>query len=296
MISEQPMSYAEIVDALRAAGCVFAEDEAQLLITAAREADFDASQLRSLVGRRVAGAPLEPLIGWAEFCGLRVAVEPGVFVPRRRTEFLVEQAGELARVLASDQGPRHDAAAASRPVVVDLCCGTGAIGLAVLAALAKLPVLKSASLHACDIDPVAVRCAAQNIAPVAGITYQGDLFDALPAELCGDVDVIVCNAPYVPTDSIAFMPPEARDHEPRLALDGGADGVAIHRRVARVARQWLRPGGSLLIETSRSQATETQLAMQLGGLAARIARSDEYDATVAIGTRDRQDDPHAAVG
>src|SRR3954462_3557379 len=102
-----------VVARLRAAGCVFAEDEARLLLAGAAPDALDA-----LVARRVAGEPLEPLLGWAEFCGLRVAVAPGVFVPRRRTEALVEEAVALFRPGA---------------VVVDLCCGSGALGLAVAA-------------------------------------------------------------------------------------------------------------------------------------------------------------------
>jgi release factor glutamine methyltransferase len=132
---------------LRAAGCVFAEEEARLLLAAAaRRADVEA-----LVARRVAGEPLEQLLGWAEFGGLRVAVEPGVFVPRRRTELLVREA-----VVAAPPG---------RPVGVDLCCGTGAIGMAVAAALGEV------DLHAADVDPVAVRCARRNVVAAGGTVH-----------------------------------------------------------------------------------------------------------------------------
>ena len=87
--------------------------------------------------------------------------------------------------------------------------------------------------------------------------HLGDLYDALPVALRGRVDVLAANAPYVPTDRIALMPPEARDHEPRLALDGGVDGVDLHRRIAAGAAEWLAPGGVLLIETSPAQAPLT---------------------------------------
>ena len=123
---------------LRAAGCVFAEDEAALLIAAASSA----AELERLVDQRVSGRPLEQILGWAEFCGLRIFVEPGVFVPRRRTEFLVDQAVALA-------GPH--------PVVVDLCCGSGAVGAAVI------DRLHDVELWAGDIDPAAVRCARRNL-------------------------------------------------------------------------------------------------------------------------------------
>ncbi|NEB09242.1 methyltransferase, partial [Streptomyces coelicoflavus] len=121
-----------VVAALRGAGCVFAEDEAALILAAARTA----AELTAMVDRRVTGLPLELVLGWAEFRGLRVAVAPGVFVPRRRTEFLVSEA--LAHAPDAD-------------VVVDLCCGSGAVGAALAAALDRPEV------HAADVDPAAVR-------------------------------------------------------------------------------------------------------------------------------------------
>lgn len=247
------------VAALRAAGCVFAEEEARLLLATASTP----AELADLVRRRAGGQPLEVLLGWAEFCGLRVAVEPGVFVPRRRTGFLVQQAAARAR---------------AGSVVLDLCCGTGALGLAVAAAVGPL------ELHAVDIDPIALRCAARNLAPVGGQLYAGDLYDPLPATLRGRVDVLVANAPYVPTNAIELMPPEAREYEPRIALDGGPDGVDVHRRVAAGAPGWLASGGSLLIETGQEQAGHTAKAMTDAGLTARILDSDEWSCTVVVGT------------
>ena len=234
-----------IVDALRAAGCVFAEEEAALLEAEARTL----GDLRDMVERRVAGEPLEQIVGWAEFCGLRVAVSPGVFVPRRRTEALVD----LAVAIIVDL---------EKPVVVDLCCGTGAIGVAIAS---REP---STELHAADLDPAAVACARRNV--TRGQVHEGDLYDALPRDLLGRVDVLAVNAPYVPTDEIALMPTDARDHEHRIALDGGADGLALHRRVAAGAAAWLRTGGTLLIETSRPQAEGTAAACAAAGLAAGV--------------------------
>lgn len=248
------------IAALRAAGCVFAEEEASLLVAAAATA----GELADLIDRRVGGVPLEVLLGWAEFCGLRVRIEPGVFVPRRRTAFLVEQAVALGRPGA---------------VVLDLCCGTGAIGLAIAAALGKV------ELHAADLDPAAVRCAASNLAPVGGQVYLGDLFKPLPGELRGRLDLVVVNAPYVPTDQIGMLPPEAREHEPRLALDGGNDGLQIQRRIAAVALPWLAPAGSLLIETSEHQAEGTARVLSANGFQPRILSSDELFCTVVIATR-----------
>jgi release factor glutamine methyltransferase len=215
----------------------------------------------------VSGEPLEYVLGWAEFCGLRVAVEPSVFVPRRRTEFLVEQALDLA---------------APGGFIVELCCGTAAIGAALLAAL------PGSELHVTDIDPIAVSCARRNVGAAGGHVYEGDLYAPLPSTLRRRVDLLVANAPYVPTDAIALMPPEARLYEARTALDGGDDGLDIQRRVAAEALEWLAPGGHLLIETSVRQAPLTAEALANAGLMTRIAHSDEVDGTVVVGTRTRR--------
>jgi len=284
-----------LVDRLRAAGCVFAEDEARLLRTAAESP----VELDALVARRVEGAPLEALLGWAEFCGLRIAVDPGVFVPRQRTAFLVAQAVHRLRVppppagrqRPDNRGRVEDGPDALRlsdggrrpspqrvndgtdPVVVDLCCGSGAVGAAIAAAVPDV------EMHAADVDPAAVACARRNLPRV----YQGDLYDALPDHLRGRVDILVVNAPYVPTAAIATMPPEARDHEPRAALDGGADGLDVQRRVAADAPVWLRPGGALLIETGADQAPHTAELFAAAGLVPHVAYAD--DATVVTGER-----------
>ena len=266
-----------LVARLRAAGCVFAEDEARLLREAASEspgADATAT-LEQLVARRVSGEPLEQVLGWAEFAGLRILLEPGVFVPRRRTEFLARHAARLAAAAGAAGG--HGRAA----VVVDLCCGAGAIGAAVVAALASHPV----ELVAADLDPAAVRAARRNLEPLGALVVAGDLFEPLPGSLRGRVDVLAVNAPYVPTAAVATMPVEAREHEARIALDGGDDGLDVHRRVAASAALWLAPGGHLLIETSEHQAAATRALVAAGGLEARIERSDEDDATVVIGRR-----------
>ncbi|WP_455355767.1 putative protein N(5)-glutamine methyltransferase [Streptomyces sp. SYSU K217416] len=269
-LSPSPLHPSVIVTRLRAAGCVFAEDEARLLISTARTP----ADLSAMVERRVVGLPLEHVLGWAEFCGLRMAVEPGVFVPRRRTEFLVRQAAALARRTAG-----HTGRTAREAVFVDLCCGSGAVGAALLAALDR------AELHAVDIDPAAVRCARRNVTAPRGRVYEGDLYQPLPGTLRGSVDVLVANAPYVPTGAIELLPPEARDHEPRVALDGGADGLDVQRRVAEAAPGWLAPGGHLLIETSERQAPRTLEHVARSGLIPHLATCEELNATVVIGTR-----------
>jgi release factor glutamine methyltransferase len=249
-----------IVARLRAAGCVFAEDEARLLTQTAASPDA----LAAMVESRIGGLPLEQVLGWAEFAGLRVIVEPGVFVPRRRTEFLVRTAVELAP---------------PRPVVLDLCCGSGALGLALATAV---PV---AELHAADLDPAAVHCARRNLASLAAHVYQGDLFAPLPPGLRGRVDLLLANVPYVPTGEVALLPPEARDHEPRLALDGGVDGLDLARRVAAAAPGWLAPGGHLLIETSERQVARALADLAAAGLAARAVTAGDGEDTVVVGTR-----------
>lgn len=249
-------STAEVVATLQLAGCVYAEDEARILVSAATSStDLDAK-----VARRVAGEPLEQVVGYAEFCGLKVRVEPGVFVPRRRTEFLVAEALTLAR---------------SNDVVVDLCCGSGGIGMVVGA---KIP---DAQVYAVDIDSAAVACARLNLEP--GHVFEGDLYSALPERLKGMVNLLICNAPYVPTAEIALLPTEAREHESTVSLDGGVDGLEIQRRAAHGAAPWLAPGGHLLIETTEDAAVALAAEFAAAGLSVRIAHSDNYSAAVVIG-------------
>jgi len=252
---------AQIVRRLRAAGSVFAEREAAMLVAEAGDAD----ELAAMVARRVAGEPLEQVVGWAEFDGIRFVVEPGVFVPRHRTEFLVQQAVWFG----------HPSA-----VVLDLCCGVGALGVAVRSRLGD-----GVELHAADLDPAAVRCARVNVRP--GAVYEGDLFDPLPELLRGRVELLLANAPYVPSGDIALLPAEARDHEHAIALDGGTDGLDLHQRVIAGAPSWLAPGGRLLIEVSERQAAMAASLMQSAGLEVESAvDEDDHDTTtVLIGRR-----------
>jgi len=262
------MSAAGIVARLRAAGCVFAEDEARVLA----ESAADPASLAAMVERRVAGEPLEHVVGWAEFAGLRVAVGPGVFVPRHRTEFLVELA-----ILALRPAPhRRDA---DRRVLVDLACGSGAIGAAVAHRVPGLRVI------AADIEPAAVDCARRNLTAFDAEVVTGDLFDPLPAGVKGHVDVLVANVPYVPSAAVDLLPPEARLYEPLRALDGGPDGLDVLRRVAVAAPDWLAPGGRLLFEIGVDQVDAAKAALAAAGLSPEILADEERDATVAAGTR-----------
>jgi release factor glutamine methyltransferase len=237
---------------------VFAEDEAVLLIEAA--ADLD--QLEAMVAQRKRGLPIEHIVGWAEFAGHRIVVDHNVFVPRRRTEFLAIQAIAVTRAGA---------------VVLDMCCGSGAVAFAVASAA---PGIK---IHAVDIEPSAVRCASRNLNPLGGLVYEGDLYAPLPAAIRGRIDVIVANAPYVPTDAIGLLPREARLHEPAVTLDGGLDGLEIQRRIAERAPLWLATGGHLLIETSDRQAPLTSEIFTTNGFATAVVESEELGATVVVG-------------
>jgi release factor glutamine methyltransferase len=231
-----------------------------VLLTAATTQD----DLENMIRQRVQGIPLELIVGWAEFAGLRIGIEPGVFVPRQRTRLLLRHALRLAP---------------AQPVIVELCCGSAAVSVALAS------ILEGVELYATDIDPAAVRCARRNlidVTPPASV-FEGDLYDPLPSSLAGRVDVLLANAPYVPTESIALMPPEARLYEPLVALDGGTDGLDVHRRIAAGATHWLAPHGHLLVETSRNQAAGSLTAFERYGLTAQVVSSDELDATIVIG-------------
>ncbi len=254
------LSLEAVTATLRTAGCVYAEEEAQLMLAEART-NLD---LIGMIAARSDGVPLEQILGWAEFRGLRVGIAPGIFVPRYKTEFLAEQAIALCE---------------SDSVVLDLCCGSGAIGLAIISNNPSIQLLAS------DIDPLAVSSAKHNLAPFEIEIFEGDLFEPIPKEWKGRIDILVANAPYVPTESIEIMPRESRLYEPHASLDGGQDGLDVHRRIAMAAPEWLAPGGHLLIETGKSQASSAADIFEKNGMTSRIVYSEEYDSTVIIGTK-----------
>jgi release factor glutamine methyltransferase len=291
VVEPDDIGLAVLVRTLRAAGCVFAEEEAALLCAEAA----DVGALAELTRRRVAGEPLELVLGWAEFCGLRIVVEPGVFVPRRRTEFLARSAAALL-------GPGE--------IAVDLCCGAGAVGAALLVlvgrsgespgtSIAESPGASTGvspgtstgavELHAADIDPVAVRCARRNLDAAirrgTAFVYEGDLDVPLPARLAGRVSVLTANVPYVPSAEVPLLPAEAREHEPLTTLDGGADGLDVLRRVVAAAAHWLRPGGSVLIEISERQSDAAAAAFLAAGLQPTELSSDDYATNVMVGRK-----------
>ncbi|WP_238154345.1 peptide chain release factor N(5)-glutamine methyltransferase [Ornithinimicrobium sufpigmenti] len=214
--------------------------------------DLDQATLtayRALVERRSARVPLQHLTGTAHFAGLDLSVGPGVFVPRPETETL------LTLALADLEG-------LARPVVLDLCTGSGAVALALAAARSD------ARVGAVELSPQAHRYAATNLAGhPAGRSVDlrlGRAEEAFP-ELLASVDVITCNPPYIPPDAEP-VDPEVREHDPELALyGGGADGLEVPRQIAGWALRLLRPGGVLLMEHADAQGESLPAALsQLG--------------------------------
>ena len=233
----------------------------------AAEADvlFDASEagggpLEELLARRLAGEPLAWITGWVRFCGARVRVDPGVFVPRAQTESLVYRAVAL---LPADG------------IAVDLCTGSGAVAVVLGRARPRATVI------ATDIDPAAVACARRN-----GVkALPGDLDEPLPPALRRRVDVVTAVVPYVPTEELHLLPRDALAHEPRRALDGGPRGTVVLERAAHAAARWLRPGGSVLMELGGEQADELFTIMTDAGLTAIRVHRDEDGRDRAIEAR-----------
>jgi release factor glutamine methyltransferase len=203
----------DVAERLRAAGSVFAEDEARLL-----------GGDEELIERRIAGERIEHVLGWVEFCGLRLDVDPGVFIPRPQTEALAERAASL-----------------KPQVALDLFAGCGAIGCVVKT---RHP---AARVVAGELDAPALLCARRNGERFNVEVVPSNVDSGVPADLEGRVDVLTANVPYVPTAALPYVP---HDGEPPAALDGGVDGLHWVREVAAVAPRWLRPGGKLLIEAA----------------------------------------------
>ncbi|MFM8469970.1 MAG: peptide chain release factor N(5)-glutamine methyltransferase [Limisphaerales bacterium] len=199
-------------------------------------AETELAALRALEPRRAKREPLQHLVGSAAFLGLDLAVSPDALIPRPETEPLVElTAAALAKI--------------TTPAVLDFGTGTGCI------ALALATTCPSASIHALDISAPALALARRN-ADVLKLSdrvafHLGDGFTALPPEL--RFDLIVSNPPYIPAAEIATLQPEVRDFDPRLALDGGADGLDFYRRLAAESPAWLRAGGGLFAEFGDGQ-------------------------------------------
>jgi release factor glutamine methyltransferase len=246
MVSLDGEQIGPLLEALAAAGCVSPLEEAAELLDAARSGGKDVDVLLT---RRVAGEPLAWIVGAAPFCGLRILVSPGVFVPRPHSEPLALRARELV----PDRG-----------AVVDVCTGSGAIA-AFLAS--ERP---DAKVVATDVDPLAVACAVAN-----GVDARlGDLFDPVPVGWRGGVDVITAVVPYVPTEELHLLPRDVRANEPSLALDGGRGGTEILARVVSQAGTWLRTGGTLLLEIGGDQRSEVSAMATAAGLTGMTVHRD----------------------
>jgi release factor glutamine methyltransferase len=238
------LARAVVVERLLAAGCVAAGDEALELIAAAP----DDRVLEDFVRRREQGEPPAWITGTTRFCGRRVHVAPGVYVPRPQSEELARRAASLL--------PRHGRA-------LDLCTGCGAVAAHLRA---EVP---TATVIGIDLDPRAAACARSNHVP----TMVGDL--AAPVSGRGRFDVVTAVAPYVPTGELRLLPADVQRYEPRLALDGGPDGLGSVRGVIAAASSLLRPGGWLLTEVGDDQDRVLAPTLAAAGFAAVDRWGDE---------------------
>jgi len=208
--------------------------------------EAELTPLRALVVRRGQREPLQHLTGSTSFCGLEMAVNRHVLIPRPETELLAELGWQFLNQL-----PASDS---QRPTAVDFGAGSGCLAITLAA---KCP---AAHVTALDISPDALAVARQNAAnnQVAGrIQFlQGDGFAALNGT--NRFDLIVSNPPYIASAEIATLDPEVRDHDPRIALDGGGDGLGFYRRLAAEAAAFLKPGGKLMMEFGEGQADALQ--------------------------------------
>lgn len=223
-------------------------------LTPALAARYDAA-----VTRRERREPLQHILGWEEFCGLRFTVTPDVLVPRPETEMLVEWTLSLL--------PR---AGARRRLAIDVGTGSGCIACALAVARTDVDVV------AIDASPAAVEIARRNVAGLGlsgRVTVrEGDLLSGLGA--CR-ADLVVANLPYLPAPVLAGLAPEVVDHEPRVALDGGPDGLSVIRSLVAQAPRWLAPGGALVLETAGGdQIPETAGLMRAAGLSNISTRCD----------------------
>ncbi len=194
--------------------------------------------LRDAVRRRAAGEPLQYVTGEVAFRHLVVKIREGVLIPRPETEVLVEVA-------------LQEISERTAPLVADVCTGSGVIALSVA------QEHEGARVWATDISPVAVEVAAENTERLAFgenvSVIEGDLLGGLPDDLRGRLDLVISNPPYIPTAALADLPAEVSGFEPRLALDGGEDGLAVFRRLAAQASEWLAPDGVLCVELDESR-------------------------------------------
>ncbi|GAA2464990.1 peptide chain release factor N(5)-glutamine methyltransferase [Streptomyces macrosporus] len=198
------------------------------------DADFDA-RYWEVVARREAREPLQHITGRAFFRYLELQVGPGVFVPRPETESVVGWAIDAVRAMD-----------VAEPLIVDLCTGSGAI------ALAMAQEVPRSRVHAVELDEGALVWARKNVEGSRVVLHHGDALTALP-ELNGQVDLVISNPPYIPLTEWEYVAPEARDHDPQMALFSGEDGLDVIRGIERTAHRLLRPGGLVVVEHADTQ-------------------------------------------
>jgi len=210
-------------------------------ITRAKELmkNEDFREYEKRIYARIEGMPLQYIVGMQEFMGLPFRVNPSVLIPRLDTEILVEQVLDVV-----------EAKGLQRPEVLDLCTGSGAIGISIAS---KVP---GAIVTMADVSEAALRTAMAN-ASLNGVSRRciftlGNMFDAVPEDKV--YDIIVCNPPYIESDVIDTLSVEVKDHEPRAALDGGKDGLDFYRVIANEASMHLKSGGTLALEIGSDQA------------------------------------------
>ena len=255
-----PRSTGSVVDRLAAAGCVAADEEAHDLVTAAP----DPATLEAWIVRRERGEPLEWITGAMRFCGHRLAVDPGVYVPRRQSEELAHRAAAL---LATCGGR-----------AVDLCTGAGPIAVHLKAAAPNAPVV------GVDVDERAAACAKRNGVNVV----VGDLAESLQP---GGFDLVTAVAPYVPTPELGFLPADVQRYEPRLALDGGSDGLDVVRRVVAAAARLLRIDGWLVLEVGGAQDEHLRPTLAEAGFRPATPWWDEHGDLRGVGAQFARRDP-----
>ena len=247
MMKSGAVDHRWLVQQLAAGGCVAPKEEAAELIRAAAEGS---RPLEELVARRLGGEPLAWITGFVHFCGLRVRVDPGVYVPRPHTQALARRAASLLP---------------SAGIGVDLCTGSGAVAAVLVAAE------RGATVFATDVDPAAVACARRN-----GVrALQGSLDEPLAESIRGRVEVMTAVVPYVPAEELHLLPRDVLAHEPRQALDGGPGGTMFLEQVARLSAGWLAPGGHVLIELGGDQAGAIAETLESAGLSDIRAHRDE---------------------
>ncbi|MFE5670343.1 hypothetical protein ACFQ58_01915 [Agromyces sp. NPDC056523] len=242
---------AAIAARLRASGCVFAEEEAGILL----EDGVSAAELERRVRRREAGEPLEQVVGWVRFGSMRLSVGPGVFVPRQRTLRLARAAVRVAR----EQ---------ERPVVLEPFCGVAPLAASVAAAVTE------SEIHVADIDPAALEHARRNLPAGAGV-HVSDGLDGLPTALHGRVTLVAAVPPYIPSTEHRLVPREALEHEPEAALFAGPEGLEYVGALIDELGGWLAPDGVALIEMNRRQYRPAAVLARRSGWAPRARRSSD---------------------